>query len=290
VSEAGLVGGGELGPVPYLRSHPGAAATFGRRAERLLALAPGHAAGDYLALLARVSAAQVVAAGRLGPLAWPAGAPGGPPLDAAGPWPAGWARSLTLLLDGLRGEAAAPVRAALDRLAALDAAALEGRARRLLAGEVPADEVAGAPFLGAALQLVFTAAAAGVPAEGVTRAEAGCPVCGCAPAVGIILGDDKLRYLTCGLCATAWHQTRLQCVLCRSAAQVSYLEVEGAAGPSKAEACQACRAYLKLLYVERDPLLEPLADDVATLSLDLLVAERGLARLGRNLLLVTADG
>ncbi len=150
--------------------------------------------------------------------------------------------------------------------------------------------MAGAPFLGAALQVVFTSAAAALPAGAVGRAEAGCPACGAAPAVGLVQGDDKLRYLVCGLCATAWHHTRVQCVLCRSAARLAYLEVEGAGSPAKAEACEDCRAWLKLLYVERAPRLEPLADDVATLALDLLVAERGLARLGRNPLLVLAAG
>jgi FdhE protein len=288
VSEAGLVGGGALGAVPYLRPHPGAAEVFAHRAERLEALAPGHAAGDYLSLLSRVAAAQGQAAARLGSVGWPAGGGQGPPLDASGPWPGAWWMVLGQLLERLRGEQAPPIRAALDELTGADAAALEARARRILAGEVPAAEVAAAPFLAAALQVVFTSAAAAVAAEAVARAEVGCPVCGAAPAVGVILGDDKLRYLVCGLCATSWHQTRLQCVLCRSAAQVSYLEVEGAGGPAKAEACEACRAYLKLLYVERAPGLEPLADDLATLSLDLLVAERDLMRLGRNLLLVHA--
>jgi FdhE protein len=301
---AGLTGGGALGAVPYLRPHPGAPAVFARRAERLAALAPGHATGDYLSLLARVAAAQAEVAARLGPVRWPAaGRPdgpqasappgpaagaGGPPLDAAGPWPEAWRAALAQLLERLRGEAAPPVRAALDGLAAAGAGALEAQARRLLAGEVPEAELAAAPFLGAALQVAFTAGAAVVAPAAVARAEAGCPVCGSAPAVGVILGDDKLRYLCCGLCASAWHHTRVQCVLCRSAAALSYLEVEGGGVPAKAEACQACRAWLKLLYVEREPRLEPLADDVATLALDLLMAEHDLARLGRNPLLVHA--
>lgn len=288
MSEVGLAGGGALGAVPYLRPHPGAAQVFARRAERLEALAPGHAAGDYLALLSRLVRAQGAAASRLGVPAWPVPLAVGPPFDSAGPWPAAWLETLRLLLAALRGERAPLVRDALDGLAATAPEALEARARRLLAGEVPAAEVAAAPFLGAALQVVFTAAAAPLPAEGVARAEAGCPVCGSAPAVGVILGDDKLRYLCCGLCATAWHHTRLQCVLCRSSARVTYLEVEGGGVPAKAEACEACGAWLKLLYVERAPLLEPLADDLATLALDLLLAERDLARLGRNLLLVHA--
>jgi FdhE protein len=290
LSEVALTGGGALGEVPYLRPRlRPAEAVFARRAERFAALAPGHPAGDYLAFLARLAAAQRAAASRLGPVAWPASGTA-LPLDAAGPWPARWQAALELILDGLSAETSPGVRAALAALAATPAAAREAQARRLLAGESPAEELAVGPFLGAALQVVFTAAADGVDPSRVERAEIGCPVCGSAPTVGMILGDDKLRYLVCGLCATEWHRTRLQCVLCRSGAQVSYLVVEGAPGGAKAEACEGCRAWLKLLYVEQAPRLEPLADDVATLALDLLVAEQGLDRLGRNLLLVHAAG
>ena len=61
----------------------------------------------------------------------------------------------------------------------------------------------------------------------------------------------------------------------------------GGAGSAKAEACPSCKAYTKLLYVEEDPRLEPFADDVATLSLDLLMAEEGWVRHGVNLFLLT---
>jgi FdhE protein len=290
VSQAGLVGGGDLGAVPYLRPHPGAGPLFARRAARLAALADGHAAGDYLRLLARLAEAQRSATEGLGPVEG-AGAPAaaGPPLDAAGRWPAGWRPALRSILESLRGEVSPQVRAALDGLAAADEASLEGMARRLLMGEVPTSEVAAAPFLGAALQVAWTLAASAVAPGAVDRAEAGCPLCGSAPVVGLILGDDKLRYLVCGLCGSSWHHTRVQCVVCRTGAGLSYLVVEGDTWPAKAEACQDCQAYLKLLYVEQAPRLEPLADDVATLGLDLLMAERGLRRLGQNPLLVHGE-
>ncbi|HET9554219.1 MAG TPA: formate dehydrogenase accessory protein FdhE, partial [Anaeromyxobacteraceae bacterium] len=67
MSEGGLVGGGQLGEAPHLRPHPGAAPLFARRRERLLALAPGHPAGDYLEFLARLAGAQRGAAERWRP-------------------------------------------------------------------------------------------------------------------------------------------------------------------------------------------------------------------------------
>jgi FdhE protein len=264
---------------------------FARRAARFEALAPGHAAGDYLALLARLAAAQRVVAERLPLPAPPPLAAGGLPLDAAGTVPPAWREALRLLLLELAGVAAPPpARAALDRLARLSAADLDGLAERLLAGRPGRLDVPLAPFAGAALQVVFTGLAAALPAASIARVEEGCPVCGASPVVGVVLGDDKLRYLCCGLCATAWHHTRVQCVLCSSGQALSYLAVEGDPGPARAEACDGCQAYLKLLDMERAPQLEPLCDDLASLALDLLVGERGYQRLGQNLYLVAGEG
>ncbi len=284
-----LTGGGELGDVPYLRPHPGAAPLFARRAARFEALAPGHAAGDYLALLARVAAAQRVAAEVRGPAPRPTAA-GARPLELAGPPPPGWQEALRLLLAGLSDFAVPPpAQAALDRLGRLSGQDLDALAGRVLAGRLARLDVPVALFAGAALQVAFTGLAADLAPASVARVEEGCPVCGASPTAGVVLGDDKLRYLVCGLCATTWHRTRVECVLCRSGAAVSYLAVEGDEGPARAEACDACQAYLKLLYVERGPLLEPLADDVATLPLDLLAGERGYRRLGQNPYLMAGE-
>jgi len=285
-----LTPGGELGEAPYLRPHPGAATVFSRRAARFEALAPGHAAGDYLSLLARLATAQRSVAERRGPPAPARPVAGSLPIDSAGPLPHGWREGLGLLREALSGVAVPPqARAALERLARLSDLDLDGVAARLLAGSPTPLDLPLALFVGAALQVSFTGAAAGLPAGSVARVEEGCPACGASPTCGLVLGDDKLRYLVCGLCATAWHHTRVQCVLCRSAEKVAYLSLDGDAGPARAETCDGCQAYLKLLYLERGPQLEPLCDDVATLALDLLVGERGYRRLGRNPYLVVGD-
>jgi FdhE protein len=39
---------------------------------------------------------------------------------------------------------------------------------------------------------------------------------------------------------------------------------------------------VKILYQVKDPTLEPLADDVATLGLDMLLVEEGWKRGGQN--------
>ncbi len=54
----------------------------------------------------------------------------------------------------------------------------------------------------------------------------------------------------------------------------------------KAEACEECRGYLKIVNMEKDPLVDPVADDLATLGLDVLMDEAGYERAGPNFLFV----
>ncbi len=46
----------------------------------------------------------------------------------------------------------------------------------------------------------------------------------------------------------------------------------------RAECCESCKGYSKVFYIEKARTLEPLADDLASLGLDLLVGEEGFAR------------
>jgi FdhE protein len=54
----------------------------------------------------------------------------------------------------------------------------------------------------------------------------------------------------------------------------------------QAETCDDCGHYLKILHGDRDPMVEPVADDLASVTLDLLVSEAGLQRHGVNLMLL----
>ena len=282
----GLAG---LGPgpgdiVPLRLPRP--AELFARRAERFQELASGHAAGDFLEAMAALCRAQ----GRA--LARAATSPGRElpaqvPLRASD-WPRpGWRPALEMILAEMRRTPLpAAAGAALERLARLPESDLEAFADALLAGATGRLDLAAVPFVAAALQAHFTALAASLDADRVERPDRGCPVCGSPPVAGLVLGDDKLRYLACSLCASEWHLTRVVCSSCRQGGALRYLVIEGDAGGAKAEACGDCGTYLKLFYAEKRPRAEPFADDAASMALDLLVAEEGYARGGVNLFLL----
>lgn len=256
---------------------PDPARLFQARAARLEALARDHPAGPFLALLARVARAQDGAARAFPPAARRAG-------EAARlePDPA-WRGVLRAVVASCRDAALpAPARAALARLAEASDQDLEARAGAVLAGTP--DDLAAAPFVGAALQVVFTRRAAALDPGAVAPAEAECPVCASPPVAGVILGDDRSRHLCCALCATRWHLPRIRCAVCQANDAISYLSVEGAPPGVRAEACDRCHSYLKLLDLQELPEAEPLADDAATIVLDLLMGERGYRRAGVNLL------
>jgi len=273
---------GAAGPV---RLHD-PALLFEARAARLRKLAEGHSTGDFLLLLSRVAAGQRAAIREV-PVA-PARAPGeGPPLAAERvPRDGAWRRMLGIVLTAAKAPGL-PFETldALRRLSDSGVSHLEVIAAGVLSGEVPPDRLACAPFVGAALQAWFASLAARLDPASLGPGTDACPVCGSPPVAGIVQGGDRLRWLSCSLCATEWNVPRLRCALCGGEAELAYFHVERDAG-AKAEACPSCRAYLKLFDEEHRPGADPAADDAATLALDLLMAEEGYGRAGTNLYLV----
>ena len=57
---------------------------------------------------------------------------------------------------------------------------------------------------------------------------------------------------------------------------ITYRQVEGGGGRCERKPATQCRGYLKILQQVQNPALDPVADDVASLALDLLVRELGL--------------
>ena len=95
-------------------------------------------------------------------------------------------------------------------------------------------------------------------------------------------GAGGTRFCSCSLCATAWHVVRIKCTICGSTKGISYQEVEGRSSLVKAETCDNCHSYVKILQQQQEPSIDPVADDDASLALDLLVRDSEYRRAAVN--------
>ena len=187
------------------------------------------------------------------------------------------------------GDAPRATVARLEQTLSAEPQRLDALAQALLAGEEPGD-VAAAPFLMAALQVYWTERASRLP-EAVVPAVVPsrvCPVCGSLPVASVVrvgAASDGLRYLHCGLCASEWHMVRVKCSHCEDTRSVAYHHLEGASEAIKAESCDACHSYRKIFYQEKDLEVDAVADDLASLTLDVLMGEAGYGRASANPLL-----
>ncbi|VVD86509.1 formate dehydrogenase [Pandoraea nosoerga] len=344
--------------IPRLRM-PQRAEVFSARAGRLRQLADGHPLGDYLRLMAAVADAQqrlvdTLDAPRPSPEAIARAQQHCMPLvPATGGYEAGrWQPLLVPLLDAVVAQSGVPagVRGVLDRIRNADPAALDASAQSLLAGHGKGVDPASAPFLMAALQVLWTGVASRFDAGEVPMLDVPnvCPVCGTLPVASVVrIGGphEGYRYLACGLCSTEWHMVRVKCSHCEASEHVAYhvvdaagdtaaldakaakvakaLDVESgqpassgqsaqsapadegeapaegrtkrhgldeaarrvASSPIRAESCDDCHSYRKIFYQDKDPFVEPVADDLASLALDVLMGEAGYARANGNPLL-----
>jgi FdhE protein len=173
-------------------------------------------------------------------------------------------------------------RAGLSRARAADAAARDVMIRSVLADSIPIEALSEQIYITAALQVHFARMAARLDATGlVPVGDGACPACGGPPVSSMVvgwLGAHGTRFCACPLCATLWNYVRIKCTLCGSTKGIAYQEIEGSGETVKAETCDACRGYVKVLHQHRDPGVEPIADDVATLGLDLLMRDAGYRR------------
>ena len=297
--------------VPYLQL-PARGTLFAERQMRLRQLAAGHPMGDYLLFMAGIAAAQHAALQQPPNLPLPdraaldeASRRGLPPLAAAD-WPRdpAWHGVLRDMATQLRASAPDGVQPVLERLATADADFLEQQADLILLGLSEGLDMACAPLIAAALQACWTHMLLALHERDAARGqvfgrpedESACPCCGSRPTASITRnagGAFGQRYLQCSLCGLQWHLARIKCSHCLATEQLAYqsLEVADADGGGsraaqsalQAETCDACRHYLKIMHTDRDPFVEPMADDLASLTLDLLVSEAGYRRHGVNL-------
>lgn len=271
-------------------------ALFSRRAARFAFLADhGGNLAPYLRFLAGLTALQARLAAELpAPAPLPpdrvalARASRMPPIDRAA-----LANDAALhdLLARFCAEAEAldmpePARLALQAVAAAGIADRHWLLENVLSDSIPEDSAAPHLFTAAAVQIHLAALAATLDTEALVPIRVGsCPACGGRPASSSVIGAagmENTRYASCAGCATQWNEVRVKCLCCGSTKGISYRSVETDEASVKAEVCSECDSWVKILYQVRNHSLDPVADDVASLGLDMMMKETGARRGGVN--------
>lgn len=244
---------------------------YNRRAERLRELAENNPLGDYLRFAALIAHAQEVVLYDhplemdLTARIKEANDQGKPPLDIhVLPRDKHWQKLLHSLIAELKPEMSGPALAVIENLEKASEQELEQMAS-LIPGKARAE-------YGEARQY--------------------CPVCGSMPVSSMVqIGTTQgLRYLHCNLCETEWHVVRVKCSNCEQSRDLHYWSLENEQAAVKAESCGDCGTYLKILYQEKDPKVEAVADDLASLVLDARMEQEGFARSSINPFLFPGEG
>jgi len=276
---------GRVAAPPFARL-PDPLTIFAVRAGRLRALAEAHELAPYLRFLADLCECQHRVQEELPEPDMPEAVVlrrahdfGMPPIDRSRfAMDATFEITLRRMLD-LAAAIDMPrdARVALSRIRTANALASCLMIRDVLADTIPVEAIAEHAYVAAALQVHFVRLAARLETKSLVPVGDGiCPCCGGAPVSSVVVGWEGAfgsRFCVCSLCATYWHVVRIKCTICGSTKGVAYQEVDGSDGSVKAEICDNCHAYLKIMQQHHNPALEPVADDVATLALDLLVRD-----------------
>lgn len=268
---------------------------FGVRAKRLRTYAAVSPLKPYLDFVAGLIEAQQAIVPALPPVELPdagtlerARAFGMPALD----------RATTMLDDTLETtldalfDAAATVpmpeeaAQALTSVSLADGALRAQMVRDVLAHDLPVETLAEHVYVAAALQVHFARLAAALDAKSLVPVGDGvCPCCGGPPVASLIVEWPNAhgnRFCACSLCSTLWNYVRIRCCACGTTKGIGYQEIEGSPGTVKAETCDECRSYVKVMYQNRDVTIEPVADDIGTLGLDLMMREGPYRRAAFN--------
>ena len=137
-----------------------------------------------------------------------------------------------------------------------------------------------------------------VRGHAIYRRPESCPVCGgraCASVVTGIMGAEGARYAACAGCQTLWNEVRVKCLCCGENGKIGFQAVSDGSGTAdadgtgaqiKAETCGDCGQWVKQMAQNRNPSLDPVADDVASLGLDALMRDSAWRRGGFNPFLI----
>ncbi len=262
---------------------------YQRRAKRLRYLAKDHPMADYLLFVAEIVESQLATLEK-NPLPKQTFEQlnGIEPLNAKNFKRNGiWRGYLSEILYEIKPKANEQVAATIESLEKAGSSELEEMASQLLTEELNLVSSDKAVFIWAALSLYWLQLAQQIPhASRLENSENihYCPVCGSAPVASMVhIGTSQgLRYLHCALCESEWNLVRAQCTNCNGHDKLELWSLNEKLALIRAETCGSCESYLKMMFQEKDPNVEAVADDLASIFLDVEMEEKGFARSGLN--------
>lgn len=261
------------------------ATIFHARAARLRQLAQDSFMADYLLLAGQIVQQQLHLIDTFNgavqqqltaqTLTWP--------IEIDGSWQAILDPMLTQLTSALRPVVSDDIVKVIDNISQIDQQTLQHYFHALQqnqAERVPADiAIILWSCINTLMSLIVTNTQLEWQPEANTK-QSHCPLCGGAPAASLIQGSGH-RYLHCSQCEAQWHRLRAECTQCGDSENIQ-LQSETLEDSVRAETCRHCQSYLKMLVLEKNPQLDPIADDLATIVLDQKLGEMEFYRSGFN--------
>ncbi|WP_219012386.1 formate dehydrogenase accessory protein FdhE [Shewanella algae] len=267
-----------------------------RRAKRLEVLAKDSPLADYLELCRRLVAVQAKLAAEEDfglPPAWDKSE--GEPLADLGPSADSyWQGLLQQLLSELLPQVDESVARVLRLLMQQAPEQLSAWGQALRQGNLSAVPARFSLFLWAAMGLYWSHWAPAVIQRMDQRRveqQSLCPVCGSHPVASVIVDEPRagLRYLHCSLCESEWHYIRAHCTCCGHDKEMNLWSLDDYQANVRIESCEACHGYTKMMFLEKAPLMDVAADDLATLMLDSQLNEKGYGATTVNPLLLAHE-
>ena len=284
---------------PLLFSNP--KNLYQRRAARLRELAQDHPLADYLLFAAAIADAQLALLEdmpipqdpRLQALSSEQLA--NKPLDVKN-WQRDpiWRKLLTALLEKLKPSANDQILTTIEWLEKAADSELEEMADNIWAQEFATISSDKAVFVWAALSLYWLQLVQQIPHNAKQESTENlhcCPVCNTAPTASLVhFGSQQgLRYLHCALCESEWNMVRSQCSNCGQNKELDYWSIDDYMAAIRSESCGSCKSYLKIMFQEKEPKVEVIADDLASLFLDMEMEEKGFMKSGLNPFIFPAE-
>lgn len=266
--------------------YPSPKTLYIHRAERLKTLARNNSLSDYLNFCAKIVEQQAILIKKPIDIS-PSLNNDFPPLSLENlPLNDIWQDYLLTLLNSF-SNTTYQIQSVIEQLKQNDSNQLQEKALNLLNGKFNLVDGNESIFIWSALSVYYCQLASQIKGKAVaenTNESWLCPVCNSMPAASIIqLGaNNGLRYLHCSLCESEWYVPRVKCTCCDNMQDIQYFSLDKELAAIKTECCDACHSYLKILDQDKDPHIEIIADDVASLILDIKTEEEGFAKSGLN--------